>query len=172
MAHSQLALKLRVLRAEHALTIEEAAERAGVQPETISNAERGRRHPYLPTLRKIAAAYGVPVEELLSTEPLEPALAGSGKAEAPATGRLAPPDEEEVLAEWECHSAEEIHQALRDAAEVAAKAHDDYPPGVHIGVYVVNDVVQVRVAPTPPAKRTTGKLSRKRSQRAARNLQG
>jgi len=63
-----LALKLRVLRAEQGLTIEEAAARAGVAPETISDAERGRRHPYLPTLRKIAKGYGVPVEELLSVE--------------------------------------------------------------------------------------------------------
>jgi transcriptional regulator with XRE-family HTH domain len=77
-----LALKLRVLRAERALTIEQAAERAGVMPDTISDAERGRRHPYLPTLRKLAAGYDVPVEELLEAE--EPALAG--KAEAPQSG--------------------------------------------------------------------------------------
>jgi transcriptional regulator with XRE-family HTH domain len=63
-----LALKLRVLRAERALTIEEAAERAGVTPETISDAERGRRRPYLPTLRKLAAGYGVSVQELLEAE--------------------------------------------------------------------------------------------------------
>jgi len=66
--HGSLALKLRVLRAEQALTIEQAAERASVTPETISDAERGRRHPYLPTLRKLAKAYKVPVEELLSAE--------------------------------------------------------------------------------------------------------
>src|SRR5829696_4059368 len=88
MAHRSLALKLRVLRAERALTIEQAAERAGVTPETISDAERGRRHPYLPTLRKLARAYEVPVEELLAEEPQEPALAG--KAEAPSR----PPREE------------------------------------------------------------------------------
>jgi transcriptional regulator with XRE-family HTH domain len=69
--HRSLALKLRVLRAERALTIEQAAERAGVTPETISDAERGRRHPYLPTLRKLADAYEVPVEELLSAEEQE-----------------------------------------------------------------------------------------------------
>src|SRR5215203_174177 len=68
MTHGSLALKLRVLRAEKALTIEQAAARAGVTPETISDAERGRRHPYLPTLRKLAKAYNVPVEELLSAE--------------------------------------------------------------------------------------------------------
>src|SRR5215208_3306405 len=85
MRHGSLALRLRVLRAERALTIEQAAERASVTPETISDAERGRRHPYLPTLRKLAKAYEVPVEELLAEEPAqEPELAGHGpKGEAP-----------------------------------------------------------------------------------------
>jgi len=83
-----LALKLRVLRAERALTIEQAAERAGVTPETISDAERGRRHPYLPTLRKLAKAYDVPVEELLSAEEEqkekeEPVLAPLDEASSP-----------------------------------------------------------------------------------------
>jgi transcriptional regulator with XRE-family HTH domain len=87
MTHGSLALKLRVLRAERALTIEQAAAKAGVTPETVSDAERGRRHPYLPTLRKLAAAYDVPVEELLAREAEEPVLAGApGKAEAPQAG--------------------------------------------------------------------------------------
>ena len=60
-----LALKLRVLRAERGWTLNQAAERAGVQPETISDAEHGKRRPYTPTLTKIAKGYGVPVEELL-----------------------------------------------------------------------------------------------------------
>jgi transcriptional regulator with XRE-family HTH domain len=92
MTHRSLALQLRVLRAERALTIEQAAARAGVTPETISDAERGRRHPYLPTLRKLAAGYGVPVEELLASEAeeSEAALAGMGKAEAPAAGPTPP----------------------------------------------------------------------------------
>jgi len=63
-----LALKLRLLRAERAWTIEEAARQAGVTPETISDAEHGKRRTYLPTLRKIAAGYGVPTEELLRAE--------------------------------------------------------------------------------------------------------
>lgn len=89
MTHRSLALRLRVLRAERALTIEQAAARAGVTPETISDAERGRRHPYVPTLRKLAAGYGVPVEELLASEAeeSEAALPGMGKAEAPYPGQ-------------------------------------------------------------------------------------
>ena len=79
MAHNALALKLRVLRAEKGWTIEKAAEQAKVMPETISDAERGRRHPYLPTLRKLAAGYEVPIEELLVEEE-EPAVAGKAQA--------------------------------------------------------------------------------------------
>src|SRR5829696_1670868 len=64
-----LARKLRVLRAERGWTLNQAAERAGVQPETISDAEHGKRRPYTPTLTKIAKGYGVPIEDLLK-EPI------------------------------------------------------------------------------------------------------
>ncbi len=50
----------------------EAAEQAGVGRDTLSDLERGRRHPVMPTLAKIARGYDVPVEDLLE----EPALAG------------------------------------------------------------------------------------------------
>ena len=98
MTHRLLALKLRVLRAERALTIEQAAARAGVTPETVSDAERGRRHPYLPTLRKLAKAYDVPVEELLGAEAEreeEPVLVGP-KTEAPDTEPSADSTEEVI----------------------------------------------------------------------------
>ena len=65
-----LARKLRVLRAERGWTLNQAAERAGVQPETISDAEHGKRRPYTPTLTKIAKGYGVPIEELIEEPPL------------------------------------------------------------------------------------------------------
>jgi transcriptional regulator with XRE-family HTH domain len=83
MMHESLAQKLRVLRAERGWTLNHAAERAGVQPETISDAEHGKRRPYMPTLSKIAKGYGVSVEELLE----EPVL--TGKAEAPEVGLAA-----------------------------------------------------------------------------------
>ncbi len=64
------------------MTLVEAAEQAGIGRDTLSDLERGRRHPVTPTLAKIAKGYGVPVEDLLE----EPVLAG--KVEAPAdTGR-------------------------------------------------------------------------------------
>jgi transcriptional regulator with XRE-family HTH domain len=79
--HGSLATRLRVLRAERGLTVRQVAELSGVAKETVSQIERGERHPYDRTLAKLAHAYGVPIEELLE----EPALAG--KADAPTTGR-------------------------------------------------------------------------------------
>jgi transcriptional regulator with XRE-family HTH domain len=83
--HGSLATRLRVLRAERGLTVRQVAELSGVAKETISQVERGERHPYDRTLAKLAHAYDVPVEELLE----EPALAG--KAEAPDTGQSQTP---------------------------------------------------------------------------------
>jgi len=77
MMQGSLAEKLRVLRARMGLSLTEAASRAGVTRDTLSDLEHGKRQPYMPTLAKIADGYGVPVEDLLE----EPALAG--KAEAP-----------------------------------------------------------------------------------------
>jgi len=133
-----LALKLRVLRAERALTIEQVAARAGVTPETISDAERGRRHPYLPTLRKLASAYDVPVEELLAREAEEP-VPSVPLSEATQTGPKAPTQEERLMsdpevADWlieqghmdrekflsearELASLEEVEQAITELHE-------------------------------------------------------
>src|SRR5215208_2517262 len=65
MVQGSLAHKLRVLRAERGLTLREAASLTGVAKETISDIERGLRHPHDPTLAKIARGYDVPVEDLL-----------------------------------------------------------------------------------------------------------
>jgi transcriptional regulator with XRE-family HTH domain len=76
MVQGSLAHRLRVLRAERGLTLREAASLTGVAKETISDIERGLRHPHDPTLAKIAKGYGVPVEYLLE----EPVLPGKAKA--------------------------------------------------------------------------------------------
>src|SRR5215203_6620825 len=92
LMHESLATKLRVLRAERGLTVRQVAELSGVAKETISQIERGERHPYDRTLAKLAHAYDVPVEELLE-EPVaiaERSLAGSPKGEAPETGPASP----------------------------------------------------------------------------------
>src|SRR5215210_5046068 len=82
MTQGSVARRLRILRAERGLTLREAASRTGVAKETISDIERGLRHPHDPTLAKIAKGYGVPVQELLE----EPEVSLAGKAEAPEAG--------------------------------------------------------------------------------------
>jgi transcriptional regulator with XRE-family HTH domain len=90
LMQESLGHRLRVMRAERGLSLREAARRAGVVKETISDIERGHTHPYDVTLAKLAKVYDVPLEELLE----EPALAG--KAEAPEeTGQPAKESEEE-----------------------------------------------------------------------------
>ena len=70
--------RLRVMRAERGLSLREAARRAGVVKETISDIERGHTHPYDVTLAKLARAYDVPVEELLEEPgPLDESSRGS-----------------------------------------------------------------------------------------------
>jgi DNA-binding XRE family transcriptional regulator len=55
---------LLVYRIASGLTQAELAEAAGVAPETISNAERGRHRPRGLTARAVASALGCEVEEL------------------------------------------------------------------------------------------------------------
>ena len=76
--------KVRATRKAAAISQEEVARRAGVSLNVINRLERGViLDPHYSTLRGIASALGVPVEDLVR----EPALAG--KAEAPReAGRL------------------------------------------------------------------------------------
>src|SRR5215216_1291916 len=92
MMQGSLAKRLRVLRAERGLSLTEAAERAGIQRQTLALLERGERHPHDPTLAKIAKGYGVPVDELLE-EPVplaEVSETGQTEAEERDTPGVAP----------------------------------------------------------------------------------
>jgi transcriptional regulator with XRE-family HTH domain len=80
MTQGSLAERLRVLRAQHGLSLTEASEKIGVNRHTLRDLELGKREPYGPTIRKIAVAYGVPVARLLEERVL------LGKDEAPDTG--------------------------------------------------------------------------------------
>ena len=60
-----IAVKLRVLREERGLTQKKAAELADVSVSALSDLESGKRAPYMPTVTKIAGAYGVSFEELV-----------------------------------------------------------------------------------------------------------
>jgi DNA-binding XRE family transcriptional regulator len=68
MMPGPIAVKLRVLREERALTHKEAAQLANVSHWTVMYLESGKRPPYMPTVTKIARAYGVSVEELVQEE--------------------------------------------------------------------------------------------------------
>ena len=64
MQPGPIAVKLQVLRAERGLTQKQAAELAHVTPQTLIDLESGKRPPYMPTVTKLARAYGVPIDEL------------------------------------------------------------------------------------------------------------
>jgi DNA-binding XRE family transcriptional regulator len=68
MIPQPIAVKLRVLREERGLTHKEAAELAKVSHWTLMRLESGERAPYMPTVTKIARAYGVPLEELVEEQ--------------------------------------------------------------------------------------------------------
>jgi transcriptional regulator with XRE-family HTH domain len=82
------------------MTLIEAAEQTGVGRDTLSDLERGRRHPVLPTLAKIAQGYGVPVEDLLE----EPVAAGKTVAppssEQPPLNNFGEEQRPEVVPGW------------------------------------------------------------------------
>jgi len=123
--HGSLATKLRVLRAERGLTVRQVAELSGVAKETISQIERGERHPYDRTLAKLARAYSVPVQDLIE-EP-EAALAGAKKAKAPDQGQ-APPEPHVTL--------EQLHEL-----GIPANASE---------VFVLNQMLSYRENPPDP----------------------
>ena len=63
-----IAVKLRSLREQRGLTQKEAAQLADVSHWTVMYLESGKRAPYMPTVTKIARAYGVPLEELVEEQ--------------------------------------------------------------------------------------------------------
>jgi len=89
LMHGSLATRLRVLRAERGLTVRDVAGLSGVAKETISQIERGERHPYDRTLAKLAQAYDVHVEELIE-EPVPLTGARSRSAEPLKESELRP----------------------------------------------------------------------------------
>jgi DNA-binding XRE family transcriptional regulator len=68
MMPGQIAVKLRVLREERGLTHKEAAQLTNVSHWTLIALETGKRDPYMPTVTKIARAYGVPLEVLVEED--------------------------------------------------------------------------------------------------------
>ncbi|MCG7526518.1 XRE family transcriptional regulator [Streptomyces sp. OfavH-34-F] len=66
-----VAPRLRDLRRGRGLTLETAAQRAGLSPAHLSRLETGRRQPSLPMLLQLARIYGTTVSELLGETPPE-----------------------------------------------------------------------------------------------------
>jgi transcriptional regulator with XRE-family HTH domain len=57
--------RLRQLREAKEWTLEQAAERAGMNELQVGHVERGATDPKLSTIRKLARAYGMTASELL-----------------------------------------------------------------------------------------------------------
>lgn len=56
---------LKTAREWRGLTQSEAAEKLGIGQDTVSNYERGKTYPDIPTLRKIEQLYGIPYDQLI-----------------------------------------------------------------------------------------------------------
>ncbi|GAA3378436.1 XRE family transcriptional regulator [Streptomyces sannanensis] len=78
-----VAPRLRELRRRGGLTLEAAAQRAGLSPAYLSRLETGQRQPSLPMLLALARIYGTTVSELLGETPAErdPVLRAAETAE-------------------------------------------------------------------------------------------
>jgi transcriptional regulator with XRE-family HTH domain len=63
--------RVREFRTSHRLTQEQLGERAGLSYKFIGEVERGVGNPTIQTLADIAAALGVPVVDLVTTDRLE-----------------------------------------------------------------------------------------------------
>ncbi|MEU0737724.1 helix-turn-helix domain-containing protein, partial [Streptomyces lavendulocolor] len=83
-----VAPQLRALRRRRGLTLEAAAQRAGLSPAHLSRLETGRRQPSLPMLLGLARVYGTTVSELLGEVPAErdPVVRGGRAEPAEADG--------------------------------------------------------------------------------------
>jgi transcriptional regulator with XRE-family HTH domain len=88
MMQGSLATRLRILRVKEGLMIGEAADKMGIDRHTLGRVEQGTQMPHAPTLKKIAAGYGVSVEDLLQAGPVE-APGDLPKVEAPTSSTLA-----------------------------------------------------------------------------------
>ncbi|MGW3628400.1 XRE family transcriptional regulator, partial [Streptomyces sp. NPDC000880] len=80
-----VAPRLRDLRRRRGLTLEAAAQRAGLSPAHLSRLETGHRQPSLPMLLALARIYGTTVAELLGeSAPERRPIIRAGHREPPA----------------------------------------------------------------------------------------
>ncbi|ANW17220.1 helix-turn-helix domain-containing protein [Streptomyces clavuligerus] len=83
-----VAPRLRDLRRLRGLTLEAAAQRAGLSPAHLSRLETGRRQPSLPMLLSLARIYGTTIAELLgeSAPQSDPVVRAGRREPAAADG--------------------------------------------------------------------------------------
>lgn len=98
--------RLAELRERRALTLRELAEMSGVAADTINQIELGHRKPRPSTLRKLARALDVDVEELVPP-----------KVQAPPSPKLDPIPEADLRAWLEEHGAQRILMTDEDVVE-------------------------------------------------------
>jgi len=159
MMQESLARKLRVLRAERGITLQEAEELTGVTRETIAALEHGQRGAYTNTLQKLATGYDVTVSELLE----EPALA-LGKDEAPTETGLSSWAETTDVSVFATFLNSLTDEELKDIAEelgsVEVKTREDLPlsreEGIERAVHLarmiaMHDVLVAKRIPLPPS---------------------
>ncbi|MCX4820708.1 XRE family transcriptional regulator [Streptomyces sp. NBC_01142] len=84
----EVAPRLRDLRRRRGLTLEAAAQRAGLSPAHLSRLETGHRQPSLPMLLALARTYGTTVAELLGEQAPErrPVIRAGSREPAAADG--------------------------------------------------------------------------------------
>lgn len=58
-------MSLKMARDLNRMTQAEAAEKLGISVDTLSNYERGKTYPDVPTLRKIESVYNISYNELI-----------------------------------------------------------------------------------------------------------
>jgi transcriptional regulator with XRE-family HTH domain len=130
--------KVRATRKAAGISQEEVARRAGVSLNVINRLERGViLDPHYSTLRGIASALGVPVEDLVR----EPALAGN--AEAPGTGPT-PYEVREVVASIPYAEGGQA-EAFEEAVLAAREARPHMPDHAHLALIDNGERVEVTI---------------------------
>ena len=62
---SNMKMTLKTARELKGLNQAEAAEKIGINKDTLGNYERGKSYPDIPVLRKIEEVYGVPYDRII-----------------------------------------------------------------------------------------------------------
>lgn len=137
----EVAPRLRDLRRRRGLTLEAAAQRAGLSPAHLSRLETGHRQPSLPMLLALARIYGTTVAELLGEQAPErrPIIRAGRREPAAADG-------------WTYHQAGGPGRAMQALRLVVPYGAQGDVVRVHPGeewLYVLTGRLQLTLGETP-----------------------